>query len=226
MSFARLSACLMLVFRPTLSGAVDLDRESFQAGALDVNRPSLIKFYAPWCDHCKALAPTWKQLEEMYSESSVLVASVDCTVEKALCNDMGVDGVPTIMHFHGGPHGKPYAGSRDIESLKQYISTNMAPSCDALHVDLCTDPTELAETRRLMESDAGALQAMEKSAQDKLDSTQSRFKTLVEGLQAVYQNAQETNTADETAASSELKRVKAAIEYTRRTNTVTERSEL
>lgn len=227
MLFVRLTALFALVAGlAAFADALDLDREAFEAGALDIDRPSLIKFYAPWCGHCKALAPAWEQLEELYSESSVFVASVDCTVEKALCDEMGVEGFPTIMHFHGGPHGTPYSGGRDLESLKQYITTEMAPSCDAIHFDLCTEPDEIGETRRLMSSDAGTLREMESKAKDKLEGAQTRFKTLVEGLQAVYKNAQDVKSSEEAAASSELKRVKAAIEHLRRLDSTAEHSEL
>jgi len=35
-----------------------------------------IKFYAPWCSHCRKLAPTWKALAEYHKDN------VDITVAK------------------------------------------------------------------------------------------------------------------------------------------------
>ena len=45
-----------------------------------------MKFYAPWCGHCKAMAPSYSELaEEMNSsDNGIPIAKVDATVEKEL----------------------------------------------------------------------------------------------------------------------------------------------
>ena len=44
------------------------------------------QFFAPWCGHCKRLAPTWGDLGDSFAaEPAVVIASVDCTVAQAAC---------------------------------------------------------------------------------------------------------------------------------------------
>lgn len=53
----------------------------------DGSMPWFIKFFAPWCGHCKKLTPTWEELHQLHG-SKFNVAKVDCTQEDAkdLCN--------------------------------------------------------------------------------------------------------------------------------------------
>lgn len=41
-----------------------LDKKNFKAEVLDSNLPALVEFYAPWCGHCKALAPAMQKVGE------------------------------------------------------------------------------------------------------------------------------------------------------------------
>jgi len=109
-----------------------------------------VKFFAPWCGHCKAMKPSWDTLMEEYADSSTRgVFDVDCTGEgKELCDEVGVQGYPTLKY--GDPKDRKalitYEGGRDLDSLKKFAEENLGPVCGPEHKEECTD-----EEKALME---------------------------------------------------------------------------
>lgn len=89
---------------------------------LESAEPWFVEFYAPWCGHCKNLAPEWERLaKELKGE--VKVAKVDATVEKQLASEYGVQGFPTLIWFPAGKKGnnhETYQGARDATAMKDF----------------------------------------------------------------------------------------------------------
>jgi len=103
----------------TASGkqVVVLTTESF-----DTNVASgdwLVEFYAPWCGHCKSLAPIW---EDLAGKTEKNVAKVDCTVEKELMSRFGVRGFPTIKYFKDGKI-YDYKGPRTVPAFQKFVES-------------------------------------------------------------------------------------------------------
>jgi len=94
-----------------------------------------LKVYAPWCGHCKAMAPTWEQLgSALAKENSVTIAKVDATAND-LPDEWGVQGFPTLLFFPKGSQ-KPIEfdqQARDFESLLKYVKAKA--SSKSLNVD-------------------------------------------------------------------------------------------
>ncbi|CAB3375681.1 Hypothetical predicted protein [Cloeon dipterum] len=81
-----------------------------------------VMFFAPWCEHCKRLAPAWSELAAKLSAEEAVVAKVDCTLETALCSENDVTGYPTLKFFKKGEtDGLKFRGSRDLSSLRSFV---------------------------------------------------------------------------------------------------------
>lgn len=113
--------------------SVSLTAESFQTLVTMTQEPWFIKFYAPWCHHCQAMAPNWIQLaKEM--QGKLNVGEVNCEAEKRLCKDAHLRGYPTILFFRGGERVE-YDGLRGIGDFVHYAEKAVELSKGVLEVD-------------------------------------------------------------------------------------------
>jgi thioredoxin domain-containing protein 5 len=90
-----------------------------------------VKFYAPWCGHCKRLAPTWDELAtkiNLNANAGVKIAKVDCTKSTTVCSAQGVRGYPTLTLLKAGSEPTPYRGGRDAASLQSFLDENITPA--------------------------------------------------------------------------------------------------
>jgi protein disulfide-isomerase A1 len=93
------------------SDVLSLNKETFADFVKDHDLV-LAEFFAPWCGHCKALAPEYEVAATELKEKNIPLIKVDCTEEADLCREYGVEGYPTLKIFRGLDSIKPYGGAR------------------------------------------------------------------------------------------------------------------
>ncbi|XP_007955666.1 protein disulfide-isomerase A2 [Orycteropus afer afer] len=96
--------------------------KNFEQVAFDETKNVFVKFYAPWCTHCKEMAAAWKALAEKYSDrQDIVIAELDATANEL--EAFAVHGFPTLKYFPAGPGRKviEYKSTRDLETFSKFL---------------------------------------------------------------------------------------------------------
>lgn len=86
------------------------------------NNDVFIKFYAPWCGHCKKMAPDWEKLaEELKDVPGLVIADFDATANEA--ENVDIRGFPTLKFYPMDNKNGPldYEGNRELDGFKEYL---------------------------------------------------------------------------------------------------------
>lgn len=98
---------------------------------LKENEYVFVKFYAPWCGHCQAMAEDFKSAATALKGKAVL-AEVDATKEEELAKNYNVEGFPTLKLFSSGEEVADYQGNRDKESMVKFVERARLPAFDTV----------------------------------------------------------------------------------------------
>ena len=92
---------------------------TFETDVVDGEGEKLVMFYADWCPHCKNLMPAWDEATVEVGDKKMMKIDVGGSSddEKALMEEHGVSGFPTIMVFENGAKVSEYGGERTKEAL-------------------------------------------------------------------------------------------------------------
>lgn len=124
--------------------------KNYQELVINNEKDVLVEFYAPWCGHCKALAPKYEELGSLYKNHAdkVTIAKVDATA-----NDVPdeIQGFPTIKLYKAGEKTEPveYSGSRTVEDIANFIRDNGSHHIDASLEQGAAESMEGVETDQM-----------------------------------------------------------------------------
>ena len=95
---------------------------------------TFVKFYAPWCGHCREMQHDWEDLAEHFKENpvpgvSLTVAEVDCTAgmdgSMSICMQESIHGYPTLRLYKDGDLVEEFHFARTFDRMKAFIEEKL-----------------------------------------------------------------------------------------------------
>ena len=112
---------LSISFYEGKSSVILLDNTNFEKEVLQTKDIWLIEFFAPWCGHCKNLAPEYEKAARAL-KGIFKVGAVDADKEKELAGKYGIQGFPTIKFFGiTKTNIQDYQGQRNAQSIINFM---------------------------------------------------------------------------------------------------------
>jgi len=178
------------------SNVVVLTPENFDKIVLDESKDVLVEFYAPWCGHCKSLAPIYDKLSSVYkADSHVVIAKVDADKHKELATKYGVSGYPTLIFFpKSDKSGVKYEAGRELKDFVAYLNDKAG--------------TQRLDDGRLSDK-AGRVQALDELAKEFAAAAETERASLLTKAEAALAALESTVQKD---ASYYLKVMKTVAE--------------
>jgi len=102
--------------------------KSFEDVVLGSGRNVLFKIYAPWCGHCKAMAPAFKELaDKLEEDEEIIVAKMDGTENEIMDDRFDVRGYPALFFMNSEGKVESYNGGRTLDDMLKYIEEHKTP---------------------------------------------------------------------------------------------------
>nr|ABI14268.1 thioredoxin [Pfiesteria piscicida] len=173
-----------------------------------------VKFYAPWCGHCKAMKADWEQLRQDYSNLSfVKVAEVNCIGQgRSLCQQVGIKSFPTLEYGDASDMEglRDYKGARTYQALSEFAASQFGPRCGPNYMDLCSTE-EKQKVKELLAMDVSKLKELTDEKMSEVKKVEGRFDKVKEDFAADYNRASKEKDAKKAKIKESLDFLRAII---------------
>ncbi|EFN57671.1 hypothetical protein CHLNCDRAFT_142831 [Chlorella variabilis] len=105
--------------------------KTFEADVFGSGKDVFLEAYAPWCGHCKKLAPIWEEVgKEFKDDAGIMVAKIDATTNDIPSPKISVRGYPTLVFVTAKGDVIPFSGAREKKDLIKFIKDKRTTSAD------------------------------------------------------------------------------------------------
>ncbi len=104
---------------------ISVDERTFDKVVILNKRDVFVKFYAPWCGHCKALEPKYEELAtKLANNEDLVLAEIDATMNNI--SGVNISGYPTLLFYPAGKKGSPihYDGDHEVGAMEFFIKAH------------------------------------------------------------------------------------------------------
>lgn len=149
---------------------IRLTPANFEHEILNINKPALVAFTAPWCGHCKNLAPHFTRVANEL-DGVVKLAYVDCDDAslQSICTKYDVKGFPTIKLFPATKRRIPreYVGERRGKAIMDFaldaLPSEVVRKVDAADLSSFLDKESSANAKLVLVTPIGKTSPMYRS---------------------------------------------------------------
>ena len=99
---------------------VQISDASFETQVLQSDTPVIVDFWAPWCVHCRVIAPILAKLAQRYA-GEIVVAKINTDEDVQYASRLGVRGLPTMVVFQHGQEVDRWIGAMSEAAFEQRV---------------------------------------------------------------------------------------------------------
>lgn len=101
-----------------------LTDENYLSVLLKSDKPTLVKFWAPWCRACTKMTPEFEKASQSM-KGKVNFAQINVDEQESVSNTYQIRSLPTIILFKKNKIIKKSVGSRNQESIEKFVKKYM-----------------------------------------------------------------------------------------------------